>query len=195
MGSKAEARAQRKAEQQQAFEDSKAAFLERVSVASGPCIEHLPDQVRLTPTVGVSPQRLEIPRQPKVGSGNGRFGYRMTWCARKQDVIGGWSWGELRAWSTDEFSTDIEPALRNLQGLSWEEIERQSSDTGHRLHHQHELADITPEASSRWCEIGLEEFDTLFRFRMGNKKRAWGVVIRGHFFMVWWERYHKIYSV
>lgn len=195
MVSKAEARAQRKAEQQQAFEASKAAFLQRVSVDLGPSIEHLPNQERLTPRVGVPPSQLDIPQQPKVGNEHSRFGYQMTWCIRKQDIIGQWSWDEPRFWSADEFSNDIEPALISLQGLRWEEIERQSSDTGHRLHHQHELTEIAQEASERWCEIGLEEFDTLFRFRMGNKRRAWGVVIRGHFFMVWWERHHKIYLV
>lgn len=195
MVSKAEARAQRKAERQRAFEESKASFLERIDVVSGPRIEHLPDHERLTPRAGVPPHLLVTPQQPKLGSGNGRFGYQMTWCIRKQDIIGVWSWGEPRAWSADEFAADIEPALKSLQGLPWEEIENQSSDGGHRLHHQHELADIVPEASRRWSQLGLEEFDTLFRFRMGNTRRAWGVVIRGHFFMVWWERHHNIYPV
>ena len=50
-----------------------------------------------------------------------------------------------------------------------------------------------PSAQRRWRDLEYEEFDVLFRFRLGNLKRAWGIVVQSHFFMVWWDRTHSIY--
>jgi uncharacterized phage-associated protein len=58
-----------------------------------------------------------------------------------------------------------------------------------------ELITLVKEAQNRWIEIGLEEYDTAFRFRFANTVRAWGVRLEGHFYLVWWERHHKIYPV
>lgn len=195
MGGKSEARAQRKALALAKFEADKSTLISRVGAQQGPFLEQLPEQVRCTPRLGVSIAELEIPKQPKVGENKGRFGYQMTWCVRKQDVEGAWSWGEPRAWDEAEYANEISVTLNALAGAGWNEIDKHSSDSGHKLHHEHEISDIASEAIQRWRHLGLEQYDTLFRFRMGNKKRAWGVVVRGHFFMVWWERHHRIYAV
>lgn len=63
------------------------------------------------------------------------------------------------------------------------------------MHHSHDICDIDEGAIERWVELGFEEFDTIFRFRLGNKKRAWGIELQGHFFMIWYERHHKIYEI
>jgi hypothetical protein len=39
---------------------------------------------------------------------------------------------------------------------------------------------------------GLAEFEELFRLRLGSNRRIWGVRIQHHFYMVWYERSHKI---
>lgn len=117
---------------------------------------------------------------------------RVTWCVRKRDVNGSWSWGETRAWDNAEWQSTIEPALDSFAQLTWKEIDAQASGEGHKLHHAQELQNISPEAQERWLELDLEEFDPLFRFRMGNKKRFWGFILQGHFFGVWWEREHRI---
>lgn len=195
MGRKSEARALKKLEQQKRFETAKANLIARVAIERGPRLEMLPDFERFTPKLGVPISELSVPTQPKAIETGSRHQLQMSWCVRKQDIEGAWSWSEPRAWSDTEFSQEICPPLDNLSGLRWQEIEKQSSDTGHRLHHQHEIDDLTAEARARWQELGLEEFDTSFRFRMGNTKRAWGIIVRGHFFMVWWERHHRIYPV
>ncbi len=61
------------------------------------------------------------------------------------------------------------------------------------MHHEQLVGTLVDEAQSRWLELGLEEFDTAFRFRLGNTKRFWGFIVEGHFFGVWWERCHRLY--
>lgn len=48
-------------------------------------------------------------------------------------------------------------------------------------------------AQRRSHDLGYEWFDILFRVRLGNLKSAWGIVVKSHFFMVWWDRTHNMY--
>lgn len=64
------------------------------------------------------------------------------------------------------------------------EIQSQLSDTSHLMHHDHAISDLCPGAQQRWRNLGYEEFGILFRFRLGNLKRAWDTVVQSHFFMV-----------
>lgn len=82
--------------------------------------------------------------------------------------------------------------------LSWREIEQMSSGGERRLktHHSHELTDLVEEAQLRWVEVGLEQFDSVFRFRIGGQRcRAWGYIVQAHFQLVWWDRTHNIFPV
>ncbi|MGX9463423.1 hypothetical protein [Shewanella sp. Arc9-LZ] len=159
-----------------------------------PKVQVLPDIEKL-PKFEASISTLDTPKQVRVNANGSRFGLTMTWCARKADSEGDWSWGEPRAWDDVEWTGTILNGLNNIEGLDWKEIQQQSSDSGHLMHHSHDVVDIADEAVERWINLGFEEFDEIFRFRLGNTKRAWGVVLNAHFYMVWWERKHRIYSV
>lgn len=124
-----------------------------------------------------------------------RFSTQMSWCARYSDIEGEWQWGELRSWSENEWSTDIRPYMNSLESMLWKEIQNMGSDSGHRMHHDHDICDLSDDIISRWFELGLDQFETLFRFRLGNTKRAWGIELQGHFYLIWYERYHNIYPV
>lgn len=190
MGRKAEAREQRKLEALKKFDESKEAFARRVATALQPKV--LPNMTvpEVHPTLGhLVP--MEILKEPKALTS--RFAEPVTWCVRRFDGIGEWTWGEPRAWQEAEWAEDIEPKFKEFQQLSWKEVMAMSSDTGHNMHHHQDLDTLAEEAQSRWMALDLEQYDNLFRFRLGNKKRAWGIVVQAHFFMVWWERDHKIY--
>lgn len=126
-----------------------------------------------------------------------RFSSNVTWCISKADQLDHWSWGESRAWNTTEWDSDIEPKFIDFTKLTWKEIDSFSSDTGHKMHHSHELNDLHEEAQERWLlYLELDEFsDNIFRFRLGNTQRAWGYILQAHFFLVWYERKHIIYTV
>jgi hypothetical protein len=124
----------------------------------------------------------------------------LTWCTTISDSEGEWSWREQRSWTEEEWQTQILPNLSSLEKSTWSEIlfvQKTPAKCGKSVpkHHGQELTTLVLEAQNRWIEIGLEEYDTAFRFRFANTVRAWGVKLQGHFYLVWWERHHKIYPV
>lgn len=159
-----------------------------------PKIQFLPDLDKY-PKLDANISELETPKQPIINQSGSRFGLKMTWCARAADKYDQWSWGEDRGWASDEWNNEIAKCLDSLEGHDWKEIQAMTSDTMHLMHHDHDISDLCDEAVERWIERDLEQFDTLFRFRLGNKKRAWGIELQGHFYMIWYERNHQIYSV
>lgn len=138
---------------------------------------------------------IYVPTQLEFSSG-----CNMTWCTSISDVEGEWSWRELREWSDDEWNTQIVPGFESLQKSTWSELlfEQKVPAKGGKLvpkHHHQELSTLVREAQERWIHLGLEEYDTAFRFRFANTVRAWGIKLEGHFYLVWWERYHQVYPV
>ncbi len=171
----------------------KEAFIDE-NLDSTPKIAVIPD-IHKVPQTDLSIGDLEIPKQPKSFHNGSRFGFCMSWCARSSDCEGEWSWGEQRQWNDSEWTDDILMSMNHLEGLDWKEIQSMSSDTGHLMHHDHDILDLCDDAVQRWVELELDQFETVFRFRLGNKKRAWGIEKGGHFYLIWWERNHRIYPV
>lgn len=194
MSKKSEKRAHKKALAQQKFTENKARFVERV------VIDHQPTQV-VTPSVIIKPHlapHLErdiakTEKKPKVIQDGSRFCSRVTWCISRADRTEHWSWGESRNWEAHEWTLTIRPAFDSFEKLTWGEIDGLSSDTGHKLHHGHEIGDLIEEAQERWRYLNLEQYDSVFRFRLGNMPRAWGFIVQSHFYFVWWDRNHSIY--
>lgn len=195
MGTKADARAERQRENAEKFAREKARLLAQIVPEPQPKVAQLPalEQMALHP--GVDPAELVVPEQPRTRESGSRLHLHVTWCVRKRDITDSWSWGEVRQWSSAEWSGTIGPAFANFERLTWGELQKLTSDTQHLMHHDQELSSICSEAQQRWLDIGLEQFDTLFRLRMGNTLRFWGFVLQGHFFGVWWEREHRISPV
>lgn len=197
MATPKERRAQREAEKLEKWQADRQKTLEKfgfprepTSVAEVPAME---------PRVAPHLQREAVkePRTPAVGD---RHVFRMTWCKSRSDQEGEWTWGDSRAWSEDEWSRSIQPALDCLSHSTWQEIEQMSArgKRGKRLraHHGHDLTELVAEAQERWIDLSLEEFDNVFRFRVGGqKRRAWGFIVQAHFHLVWWDRTHQIFPV
>ena len=195
MGGKSEARALKKARAQERFEASKAALLAKVDADRHPRQIAVPptgDAPRLAPHLARAAE--EAAKAPKATKDGSRFGSRVTWCITKADRHDNWSWGEARAWTHDEWNNVIRPPFQQFEQLTWQEIDQFSSDTGHKMHHGHEVGDLVDEAQARWRQLDLEQYDSVFRFRLGGQKcRAWGFIAQAHFHLVWWDREHSIY--
>jgi len=128
------------------------------------------------------------------------FDCNLTWCTTRSDLEGEWSWKEQRRWTEEEWNTQILFNFSLLEKSTWSEIlfEHKTPAKGDKSvpkHHSQELNTLVKEAQTRWIEIGLEEYDTAFRFRFTGTSRAWGIKLQGHFYLIWWERYHNIYLV
>lgn len=195
MGARSDKRAERKAKKLAQFEDSKPGIVARVGDLTQPR-QHL--QVVENSAPRIAPHLVRQAAQdniPKAYFDGSRFGMNMTYCITKKDHDQQWSWLEPRAWTDQEWTEEIQPPMQHLSSLTWAAIDRLASGSGHKMHHSHEITQLVEEAQRRWLELGLEEWDSVFRFRMGGTKRAWGYVVQAHFHMVWWERHHRIYPV
>jgi hypothetical protein len=121
----------------------------------------------------------------------------MEWSQENSDVEGIWSWGDNRQWSMQDWNNTIFPSLLQFERLTWAEIYAQRTGGRHRhkKNHDMDLNIIAAEAFDRWFELGLDDHETLFRFKLGNDPRLWGFKIHNKFFIVWWDKKHKIYPV
>ncbi len=118
---------------------------------------------------------------------------RMTWCITQADVNGTWSWGQERQWSDEQWKSSINDTLSLLSKLTWKEIEVQRSGRTYRNHSQ-AIESVCSEAICRWNVLGIET-DTVYRFRLSGKERAWGYRLGSHFYMIWYDAEHKVYPV
>ncbi|QGX39444.1 hypothetical protein [Permianibacter aggregans] len=193
MGKKSEERIARKAQKLLQFEKSKEKQLEKVHNLERPKIVVNVDdtkQPHIAPSVNEN-----VTNTPKAAKDGSRYGELVTWCITGADKEGKWSWHEPREWSNEEWDNDIAPSFQEFARKTWAEIDHLSSGSSHKMHHDQDVASLIKEARRRWRKLGLEQFDTAFRFRLGGTKRAWGYIVQAHFFLVWWERHHKLYPV
>jgi hypothetical protein len=201
MASKAEERALRRQAKIEKFEASKSTILASVGLVSEPRIAAelaVGDSPRVAPRLAASVAARSAAKVPSVVETGSRLGEKVTWCISRKDCDGHWSWNEPRAWDSSEWDIEIHPKMTAFEKDTWGEIEKHvtgKKKKRHRMHHSHELGDLAAEAQQRWHAIDLGQFETLWRFRLGGAKRVWGFIVRAHFHMVWWERYHKIYPV
>jgi hypothetical protein len=124
----------------------------------------------------------------------------MEWTQSEADVDGAWSWGHQRQWDQGDWDRIIYPGLCEFQRLTWSQICEQRTvgkrNTVKKKHYDMYVCDIHPEACKRWNEhLGLDQYETVFRFRLGNKPRLWGYKIRAKFFIIWWDKFHQIYPI
>lgn len=140
------------------------------------------------------PNLNKLPRSPDPSNYKD---YYFQWCPSHSDTEGKWEWGEERLWSDDEYTNTINPHLDAFNNNHWADVERQtyngSGGLRKLLNKYQSLDTICDEAQIRWLDLELvSQFEELFRFRLGTNKRIWGVRVQHHFFIVWYERQHKI---
>lgn len=195
MSRKSEARARRKAEQLEAFEEQRSAFVAKVTGT----ISATPVVAVAVPPDGqprVSPQVTAADQTPRATAVDNYLSQHVTWCITKADRADAWSWREKRDWDQDEWDKDIQPAFNIFVKSTWRQIDEMNSGGGHKMHHPQDVASLIKEAQNRWIVLKLDEYDTAFRFRIGGqKKHGWGYRLGAHFHFVWWERQHKIYPL
>ena len=101
-----------------------------------------------------------------------------------------WSWVN----SQEEIVT-LTHFLRDIGSCTWGEIWSQESGgkNRHKKHHFQEFESITQDAIKVLKSSRLDQtFDNLFRFRLGNFERLWGFYSAGTFYILWWDRNHRI---
>jgi hypothetical protein len=119
--------------------------------------------------------------------GNGHPVWRLTLLDLEHD--GEWSWDV-----NGSAVRKIVVLLREMERLTWKQVWALQTGGKRRgaLHKFIPVESLCPAAQKRFLELRLEEFDQMFRFRLGNMERLWGVVYEGVFYPVWWDPDHKV---
>ncbi len=146
---------------------------------------------------------LEIPqitKTPRTIPLHNYKEYQLTWCTSQADLLGRWKWGEYRQWTALEYDQIIHPHMDSQTSSCWNEIETRTYSGKNKvrklLNKYQQVDSLCKEAQKRWLELDdLAQFEELFRFRIGTDRRIWGIRIDAHFFLVWYERNHRICPV
>lgn len=87
--------------------------------------------------------------------------------------------------------------LSEVCGSTWSELERQQTGSSRRRqkHHSQEVSTLCKAARDRLADLRHDEIfgDDLFRFRLGGTARLWGFVVDDVFYLLWWDRHHRVY--
>ncbi|MFC4507409.1 MULTISPECIES: hypothetical protein [Streptomyces] len=109
------------------------------------------------------------------------------------EFTGEWSW-EVN----DKVLFKIHEFLTQMEQLTWREIRDQEVHSKSKSGRKHKFvprSHLTTQAQRRLEELQLDDFDELFRFRLGNMERLWGVLPPHEprvFYPIWWDPAHKI---
>lgn len=115
--------------------------------------------------------------------------FRWTMQSIDHTYAGAWDW-QL---SGEEVRHLLE-VLEDLAGKTWREVKDMrfnSKRTTRQLHHDQPVESIHADAQRRLEHLKLD-VESVFRIRHGNLIRIWGYVQAGTFYLVWFDRHHKI---
>jgi len=138
-----------------------------------------------------------LEKKPRSKSPSNYKKHYFSWCITHSDTGCSWPWNEPRQWSQDEYTQIIKPHMDSHNNDPWQDVETKTYNGSHGfrslLNKYQPLDSLCGDAQLRWLELELiSQFEELFRFRLGTNRRVWGVRIQHHFYMVWYERDHKI---
>lgn len=96
-----------------------------------------------------------------------------------------WGWKNLS--SADLH--DVLSKLKNYETMKWKEIRANL-----QYNHYIPTANVHSDAQKRLRELQLDDFEELFRLRLGGKQRVWGILERYIFKILWWDPDHTVCS-
>jgi hypothetical protein len=109
-----------------------------------------------------------------------------------REYEGSWSWKNV---DIDEIIT----FLSEMERLTWSQIIQQMTGGNARRGQRSKFIPVEHlcnETKARLVELGCDDMDELFRFRLGNMGRLWGLLMdEGDvkiFYPIWWDADHKV---
>ncbi|WP_305784137.1 hypothetical protein [Symbioplanes lichenis] len=104
------------------------------------------------------------------------------------------------AWPRAAEAEEVLNFFCHIGSSTWNEVKGQmtgSRSGSHRKHHEQHVEHLCSEAQQRLVALKhTHKFGTtIFRFRVGGRKRLWGFVNHGVFYVVWWDAEHQVYPI
>lgn len=102
------------------------------------------------------------------------------------------------AWPESDGIKEIVDFLCTISNSTWKELRTHSTGSGIRrpLHHSQPFDSLPTKTQNLIIQLHLNEiFEDLFRFRLGGRKRLWGFLHNGIFYILWWDPEHKVYPL
>lgn len=177
-GNKREKRLARQAEALAAFQQKKLRQLEDPNSFK-----------RVAEIADVNPRKVVVEATPARSC-------LMEWTREQVDVEGQWPWG-ARSCLNEDWDGELHPFLIEYSSKTWLEIYDERTGPAHRRRQKHcsyEVTQICDDAQYRLLELGRDDVDTIFRFRVAGAKRLYGIQQEHVFFVLWWDPTHKIYE-
>ena len=107
------------------------------------------------------------------------------------EYAGSWDWK-----IEPKEAKDLLELLGSLQESTWKQVKDlrfNSKNKSRQLHHSEKVTVICKEAQERLDQIGLGDQEELYRLRHGNTVRVWGYRNGTIFYILWYDRNHKVY--
>lgn len=103
-----------------------------------------------------------------------------------------WVWGGFdEACAVKIFKLAVE-----MEKLAWHEIQSQNTGgaRGGLRNKAIPVENLSSEAQNRLVALNLDDVDELFRFRLGNLERLWGIRLGDPwvFYPLWWDPNHQV---
>lgn len=135
------------------------------------------------PKAKSNPRTEKIPKQaidPDIYSQ-----HKACWAFSRMDCGGAFGWEK----ATFDDLQEIRNVLCNLETMTWNEIFLEAK----KQHHSCDVEGLSSVACKRLIEIKMDDQDKLWSIRLSSKKRLWGILDRGVFYVLWWDQNHQVY--
>jgi hypothetical protein len=107
-----------------------------------------------------------------------------------REYAGAWKW------PTNAEAGQLLRFLCEVSQSRWIDIMTARNSGGTLLHHEQAIDTVCEAAQARITELGHDErFEALFRFAVDDRKRLWGFVTKGVFYVLWWDWDHHVYPL
>lgn len=135
------------------------------------------------PKVKSTPRTEKIPKQAIDPDSYAQ--HKACWAFSCMDCEGDFGWNK----ATLDGLKEIRNVLCNLETMTWNEIFLEAK----KQHHSCDVNGLSPIARKRLIEINRDDQDKLWSIRLSGKKRLWGILDRGVFYILWWDSTHQVY--
>ena len=119
-------------------------------------------------------------RAPEIGHNTDFIAWRTGW----MDDGGTWGWSNVKK----EKYREILQKLGHWEQKTWAQVLSEDPTSQHDV----EVPKLTKDARDRLAAIKLEDYDTLFRFRLSGRERLWGIRQENIFYLLWWDPKHQV---